>query len=122
VSQTSLNLSEPEPEWLSLLRAEIAKGRTITDLARQIDMPRPSLSMLLAGNYPARLDKITRKFSARVVAEFRGMVLCPHLKTGIAAEACQRHAAAPMSTNNPDRLRFWAACRACPLNPVTAKT
>lgn len=122
MSKMTLDLGVADPEWVQLLRAEVAKGRTITAVAADIDMPRPSLSMLLAGNYPAGLDKISAKFAARVVAMFDGQVLCPYLRKGIGAEQCQSHATAPMSMSDPEKLRFWAACRACPQNPTTPKT
>lgn len=111
-------MSAPEPEWIALLRAEVAKGRSIAEVAREIGMPRPSLSMLLAGNYPAGLVKVTGKFEARVLARFRDQVPCPHLGRGIGRAECRAFAALPMSTSDPARLRHWAACRACPLNPL----
>lgn len=111
----------PDPEWLALLRAEIDKGRSIAEVAREIGMARPSLSMLLKGTYPARIDKVTAKYGARVVALYRNRVLCPFLRRGIPAEECRAHAEAPMSTSNPERLRHWAACRACPQNPLAER-
>ncbi|WP_211365116.1 helix-turn-helix domain-containing protein [Rhodovulum strictum] len=111
----------PDPEWIELLRAEIDKGRSIAEVAREIGMARPSLSMLLAGTYPARIDKVTAKYGAKVTALYRNRVLCPFLRQGIPAEECRAHASAPMSTSNPERLRHWAACRACPMNPFAAQ-
>lgn len=119
MSKVTLGLDLPDPEWVQLLRTEVAKGRSIAAVARDIDMPRPSLSMLLAGTYPAGLDNVSRKFAATVISRFRGQVLCPHLRTGIGIDVCKGHAAAPMMMSSPDQLKFWAACRACPLNPIT---
>lgn len=112
----------PEPEWLSLLRHELAKGKTIAQLARETGMARPSVSMLLAGKYPAQsLDLVSRKWGARIMRLYRDQVLCPHLRRGIPVEDCRGHASAPMSTSNPEKLRHWRACRRCPLNPVSEK-
>lgn len=122
MSKISLGLEMPDPEWVQLLRAEVAKGRSIAAVARDIDMPRPSLSMLLAGNYPAGLDKVSRKYAATVILLFRGQVLCPHLRKGIGIDACKTQAGAPMQMSSPDQLKFWAACRACPQNPITPKS
>ena len=67
-------LDLPDLDWIALLRAEVAKGRTKADIAREIGMPRPSLSLLLSGNYPAKLDKKTRNFATRVVAMYANRV------------------------------------------------
>lgn len=119
----ALNLDLPEPEWVALLRAEQAKGKSVSQIARETGMARPSVSMLLSGTYPAQsLDLVTRKHGARIVQLYRDQVLCPHLRRGISAEVCRGHASAPMSTSNPEKLRHWQACRRCPLNPVGAST
>lgn len=118
--KVALGLDLPDPEWVRLLRSEVdGKRRSIAAVARDIDMPRPSLSMLLSGTYPAGLDKVSAKYAAIVIAKFRGQVLCPHLRKGIGIDACKAYAAAPMKMSHPDELKFWAACRACPLNPIT---
>ncbi|PTV94046.1 hypothetical protein C8J27_11097 [Rhodobacter aestuarii] len=109
----------PPPEWVELLRAEKAKGKSITQIASEIGMPRPSVSMLINGTYPAKsLDLVTRKHGAAVMRLYRDQMMCPHLRRGIPAEDCRRFAAAPMSTSNPEKLRHWGACRACPINPL----
>lgn len=114
-----LNLNDAEPEWVTLLRAERAKGKSVSQLARETGMPRPSMSMLLSGTYPARsLDLVTRKHGARIVEIYRQQVLCPHLRRAISKEDCRAFASAPMSTSNPEKLKHWRACRQCPFNPV----
>ncbi len=116
--RAALSLDLPEPEWITLLREQQEKGKSVSQIAREIGMARPSVSMLLNGTYPAQsLDLVTRKHGARVVQLYRGQVLCPHLRRGIGAEECRSFAAAPMSTSNPEKLRHWEACRRCPLNP-----
>lgn len=115
---SGLNLDLPEPEWIGLLRAELAGGKSISQIARESGIARPSVSMLLSSSYPAKsLDLVTRKYGAHVVQLYRNQVLCPHVKKAIGAEACRAHAAAPMSTSNVEKLNQWRACRACPLNP-----
>ena len=118
MQKVMLDLGLPDLEWVQLLRAQVATGRSIAAVARDIGMPRPSLSMLLAGCYPAGLDKVSAKYAATVIQKFRGEVLCPHLRKGISADMCKHHATAPMPMSAPDQLKFWAACRACPLNPT----
>lgn len=117
MQQPLINL--PDPEWIQLLRAEAGKGRSITEIARECGMKRPSVSMLISGTYPARsFDLVTRKHAAKVMALYRSQVLCPHLQVGLSAEACRSFAGAPMSTHSPDKLRHYIACRRCPLNPL----
>lgn len=112
-------IGTPDPEWIALLRTEVdEKGRTKAEVAREIGMPRCSLSLLLSGNYPARMDRKTRLYAHKVVALYAHRVLCPHLRTGISDETCKAHATAPMSTSDPVKLRQWAACRACRHNPT----
>lgn len=118
----ALNLDLPEPEWLGLLRAQVAKGKSISQIARETGMARPSLSMLLSGTYPAQsLDLVTQKHGVRVVQIYRDQTLCPHLRRGIPITECKSFALAPMSTSDPEMLRHWRACRRCPLNPVLNK-
>lgn len=122
MQKVTLGLPLPDPEWLQILRAEVdEKRRSIAAVARDIGMPRPSLSMLLSGTYPAGLDKVSRKYAATVITKFRNQVLCPHLGKGIGADACRQHASAPMRMNSSEELKFWAACRTCPLNPIAAE-
>ncbi len=118
----ALNLDLPEPEWIVLCRAQVERGKSISQVARETGIARASLSMLLSGSYPAQsLDLVTRKHGSRVLQLYRDQVLCPHLHRGIAAEACRVFASAPMSTSSPEKLRHWRACRRCPLNPVSKK-
>jgi len=116
----ALNLDLPEPEWITLCRAQVARGKTISQVARETGIARASLSMLLSGSYPAQsLDLVTRKHGSRVLQLYRDQVLCPHLHRGIGTDACRAYATAPMSTSSPEKLQHWRACRRCPLNPVS---
>jgi hypothetical protein len=108
----------PDPDWIGLLKAEVAKGRTIADVAREIGMPRPSLSFLISGKYPAKLDRKTRIFAAKVTALYSGQIWCPHLRNSISAAVCAGHHTAPMAMSDPGALKHWVACRSCPQNPI----
>ncbi len=115
----SLNLDLPDPEWIQLLRAEQAKGKSVSQISREIGMARPSVSMLLSGTYPAQsLDLVTAKHGSRVLSLYRDQVLCPHLHRGIGKAECQKLASAPMSRSHPEKLRQWRACQHCTLNPL----
>lgn len=120
--QQNLKLDMTEPEWLQLMKAERARGKSVSQIARDVGMARPSVSMLLSDTYPAQsLDIVTRKYGAAVVRVYSAQQLCPYLKRGIPVEECRAHASAPMSTSNPDRLRHQRACRLCLLNPTTVQ-
>ncbi|WP_420343922.1 hypothetical protein [Paenirhodobacter sp.] len=114
-----LSLDLPDLEWVALLKAERAKGKSVSEIARAVGMARPSVSMLIAGTYPAQsLDLATRKHAARILKLLRDQMMCPHLRRGISADECRTLAGAPMSTSSPDKLRQYSACRRCPLNPL----
>lgn len=118
----SLKLELPDPEWLVLLRQEQGKGKSVSQIARETGMARPSVSMLLSGTYPARsLDLVTRKFGAQVIKLYRDQILCPHLRRGLGLAECQAFAAAPMSVSNPEKLKHWRACRDCPQRPEVSE-
>mgnify|MGYP001218838377 CR=1 FL=1 len=115
----SLNIELPEPEWVTLCREQIARGKSISQVARETGVKRPSLSMILSGTYPAQsLDLASRRHAARVVALYRDRVLCPHLRRGLTKDQCRSLASAPMSTSDPEQIAQWRACRRCPLNPL----
>lgn len=105
------------PEWIALLRAERARGKRIADIAREVGIPRPSLSMLINGTYPASLEKVTAKFSAAVLRQYREKLVCPYLGEKIEPEECAEFAALPMTMSSPLKLRHWRACQICEHNP-----
>lgn len=117
----TLPLDIPAPEWLQVMRAQRNAGKSVSDIARECEMARSTVSMLLSDTYPAQsLDLVTRKHGAKVMARYTAMIPCPHLKRGITGEECARFAAAPMSTSNPDRLSHWVACSQCHLKAGAA--
>jgi len=108
-----------QPEWLTLLHAQLADGKSVSQIARETGVARPSLSMVLNGSYPAAsLEKFTQKQGPKILKCYRKKVLCPHLNVGISAEECAAHANAPMTMSNPQKLRHWHACQSCRLNPT----
>jgi hypothetical protein len=118
--QAEAMITGADPEWLALLKIEVAKdGQSVSSVAARIGMPRPSLSLLVNDTYPARLDKVGNKYAAKVLALLKDQLHCPHLRKGISLETCRHHAGRPMSTNNPERMSQFMACRACPQNPIS---
>lgn len=108
-----------EATWLDLLRAEVAKeGKTVTSVAAEIGMPRPSLSLLLNDNYPAAVAKKAAKFESKVLSLFTDQLVCPHLGKAIGRDTCRTFAARPMTTSSPVKVKQFMACRDCPKNPI----
>lgn len=118
-----MNLELPDLEWVLLLKQQREAGKSVSQIARETGMARPSVSMLLNGTYPAQsLDLATRKHGARIVKIYRDQVLCPYLRRGIGAEECDAFAAMPMSTSSPKKLSHWQSCRRCPHNQKGLKS
>ncbi|WP_207903898.1 helix-turn-helix domain-containing protein [Martelella mediterranea] len=108
----------PDPDWIETLRIEANKpGRTKAAIAKELGISRPAVSLIIAGKYTARLEKVAVKIAARVMALYGSRVWCAHLHSSISNEQCQNNRDAPMTMSDPVRLKQWAACRACPLNP-----
>ncbi|WP_234894759.1 helix-turn-helix domain-containing protein [Agrobacterium vitis] len=107
-----------DPAWMDVLRAEAEKpGRTKAAISKELGVSRTAISLLCAGKYSARTDKVQAKIAGQVMALYAHRVWCPHLRKAISADACAEHHAAPMSTNDPGKLKHWAACRNCKQNP-----
>lgn len=103
-----------DPAWLDVLRVEAQKpGRTKADIAKELGVSRTAISLLCAGKYSARMDKVQAKIAGPVMALYARRVWCPFLRKAISPEACAGFCAAPMSTSDPAKLKHWAACRTC---------
>ncbi|QQM32786.1 helix-turn-helix transcriptional regulator [Martelella lutilitoris] len=108
----------PDPDWIETLRAEAEKpGRTKAAIAKELGISRPAVSLICAGKYTARLNKVGVKIAAKVMALYGRKVWCAHLRTSISNDQCRENHNAPMTMSDPVRLKQWAACHACPLNP-----
>lgn len=109
-------MSMAEPDWIDLLRSQQERGKSIAEIAREIGMPRPSVSLLISGKYPASLSKVTQKYGDTVRRLYQQKVPCPHLGKSIEPEDCARFATAPMTMSNPKKLQHWRACQSCSHN------
>ncbi|PYE87529.1 MarR family transcriptional regulator [Phyllobacterium leguminum] len=109
-----------DPKWVDVLKAETEKpGRTKQAIANELGTSRTAVSLIVAGKYSARMDKVSVKLAPKVMALYAQKVWCPHLRSDLAPDACRDNASAPMPTSDPDKLRHWAACRRCSQNPVS---
>lgn len=112
----------PDPDWLVALRDEAGKAdRTKQAIADELGISRTAVSLLCAGKYTARMDKVARKIAPLVIKLYANRVWCPHQRASITGAACAEHHTAPMAMSDPVALKQWAACRACPQNPLNQK-
>lgn len=112
----------PDPAWIDVLRTEAAKPkRSKQQIADELGVSRTAISLLCAGKYSAKLDKVSRKIADQVVRRYAHQVWCPYQRAAIGESVCQSHASATMSTSDPVKLRQWAACQSCALNPLKPK-
>jgi hypothetical protein len=114
-------LISDDADWIDLLRCERDRGKSVTEIAREVGMKRTSLSLLLSGKYPASLKKMSVKYAPIVFKRYSNQVACPHLQKGIGAAECESFATQPLSMSSPDKLRHWRACQRCEINPTQPK-
>lgn len=109
---TVVPLYPPRHDWLDLLRAEVAAS-SLAAVAERIGVSRTTVSLLLAGKYPAKtLDAVERK--VRDAFEARR---CPALNAVITGDACQRYRTRAMPRSSARDLRHWRTCQTCSYNP-----
>lgn len=106
-----------EQAWMRILREQTDKT-SISDVARQIGYSRPTVSLVLSGDYKGGTGKI----AAAVIAKFTNHVQCPFLGYAIEQAECGDHQSRPMPTSDPHALRHWHACQdGCPYNYQSEK-
>ncbi|MGC0153308.1 XRE family transcriptional regulator [Chromobacterium vaccinii] len=97
------------PAWLDLLRAEAARG-SIGTAAAAVGYSRSTVSLVLAGKYPAPVDRIAAAVMLRLAP---ASTHCPYLEQSIERVECQRISSGPVPTHNPLKLAHWRACQQC---------
>lgn len=101
-----------DPDWLAALRA-VAAQAGIAEAGRRIGMARASVSLVLAGKYPAGTDKV----ETRVRAVLLGRVACPAMGESIALDRCRDIASRPFSAASGRAARQFRTCQSCPHRP-----
>lgn len=96
-----------------VLAEQLAKGRTITEIAEEIGYKRPSLSLYLHDKYPSPSNA---RIEAAILNTFCDRIVCPHLASDIAQAQCADYRARPLPQSAPDELKHWLACQRCALN------
>jgi hypothetical protein len=99
-----------DERWLDILHEQAEKS-TITEIARQLDYSRTSISLVMSGRY----DGSTAKIAAKVIEIFTDRVSCPHFGCDLTKAVCGDHQSRQMPTSDAAALRLWMACRnGCP--------
>ncbi len=104
-------------EWLDYLaRAVASHPRRAQGVAEELGYKRSAVSMVLAGKYPAKTDRI----AARVLAVY-AVHDCPALGECITQTACRAYALRPAPISSPRDLRHWRTCQTCAQHPHPPK-
>lgn len=103
-------------DWLDILRQRVT-DIGVTRTAEEIGYNRTTVSLLLAGQYPANTARIQA-----AVQQTYGQVRCPWLEQVIPAAHCKKQREAPMPQSSATELRFWRCCQSCPNNPDREQT
>lgn len=101
------------PDWLEVLREQVeARGQAET--ARELEVSRSTVSLVLSGKYPGGTERI----AARVLRIYPegGEISCPVLG-GVSAGMCATNRelakAVGRRAGNPETLRLRLACLSC---------
>jgi DNA-binding transcriptional regulator YdaS (Cro superfamily) len=106
-----------DTDWLKLLAEEVSRAGSIKAVADRLGISRTSVSLALAGRYPAK----TTKLELLVLETFQDMVRCPFLDADITREICRGHRCRPMPQSDPAKLRHWGSCRKCGVGKLLAQ-
>lgn len=93
--------------WLTLLR-QAEKATNITQVAARLKVSRTTISLVLAGKYPANTDRI----AARVMDVY-GRISCPFLGSEIVQAECRTQRSSAVPTSSPRAMQHWRACQSC---------
>ncbi len=98
--------------WLDILRAKVKEQGT-KQTAKELGIARSSLSLALAGNYPASTKQIERKV-LRMYG--KDAILCPvagAITPAQCAENWRKAKEIGLKAGNPETLRLYAECKRC---------
>jgi hypothetical protein len=100
--------------WLKILKQQVeAKGAAA--VAREVGISPASLSLVLAGKYPAKTDNVERKVIA-IYGSASGLVNCPLLGEIEPAACAQNFNLAKkigVRCGNPATLKLYKTCIKC---------
>ncbi|MDS4020642.1 MAG: LacI family transcriptional regulator [Candidatus Competibacter sp.] len=110
---TVVSLPLPARDWRELLRAAVARD-SITAVADRVGVSRTTISLVLAGKYPAKThDALERKVRDALDAWH-----CPFFDAELLGSHCRRYRERPMPRSSARDLRHWRVCQTCHHNPL----
>lgn len=98
--------ADRQAEALKKLKQAVAES-SISTVAKRLEIPRCTLSLVVNDKYPANPKNILAKFEAVF-----GGVECPHLAQTLTREQCRDYASKGRPSN-PLGLQHWRACQNC---------
>lgn len=105
---------EPHSDWLELLCAAAAR-ETIAGVAERVGLSRATISLVLAGKYPAKsLINVERKVRAAL-----DCWRCPYLDRIIGAQDCRAYHDRPTPRSSSREIKHWQACQQCAHSNLT---
>ncbi len=98
-------------KWQELLH-EAVQSKSKAQVARELNVSRTAVSLLMADRYCGRTDRM----AARII-EVYGRLSCPYLGSAVSHEDCLRYSS-KIPTSSPSAIRHWRACQGCPYKPL----
>jgi hypothetical protein len=102
-----------EPDWIAVLRS-YARTHGIAEAGRRIGRSRPSVSLVLSGDYPGG----TTRIEALVRKALMDQVRCPGFGEDLPLSDCRDWSSRPFSAASPRSSAMYRACRTCPNKPA----
>ncbi|MGB6053773.1 MAG: hypothetical protein WBG17_00890, partial [Burkholderiaceae bacterium] len=107
-----------EPEWLRIVRDDIAASGSIAKTAARVGISRAALSQIINGIGPYGTGKASTERVAKRVMNTIGRIVCPFLtayhgkETRITGLECRDYAyRVNPPTNSPREMQHWRACQ-----------
>jgi hypothetical protein len=100
--------------WMKILKQQV-DAKSPATVAREVGISAASLSLVLAGKYPAKTDNIERKVMA-VYGSASGQVACPALgeiEPATCALNFERAKKIGVRCGNPATLKLYKTCIKC---------
>lgn len=89
------------------------EGGNLSAVAKRAGVSRTALSLIRAGKYGARNEKMLRKVDEAYSTIRDGMVLCPALKDEISVAVCRKYAKAVREKTPLHGMNFLAVRDVC---------
>ena len=102
--------------WLQLLAMQVEAKGNAAEVARELSLSPATVSLVLAGKYPAATAKIEKRVMA--IYGHNGKVNCPvagNIEPGRCATNWERAKMIGVKVSNPAKIRLYKTCLKCDL-------